>query len=140
MPRPLETCFAHTAGVCDLVYAPDGRHIVTCGSDNTVNVIDLSTKQPVHSLTDNDDAVNALALSHDGAQLAVGAENRKVLLYSFPEPKFKSMVTRLTLPVRHVAFSKSDLLLCVHGRPCRAPHCAWHSDIRVLSSQGCGGG
>ena len=59
----------HTGNVSSVAYSPDGRHIVSGSSDETVRVWDAETGEPIHELPCGSD-VNGVAFSPDGRHIA----------------------------------------------------------------------
>ncbi len=59
----------HTGAVADVAYSPDGQHLASTGTDETVRVWDLATGQS-HTLTGHTEPVWAVAYSPDGQHLA----------------------------------------------------------------------
>uniref|UniRef100_W5LJ72 Cell division cycle 20 homolog n=1 Tax=Astyanax mexicanus TaxID=7994 RepID=W5LJ72_ASTMX len=61
----LSTLRGHAQEVCGLTWSPDGRYLASGGNDNTVNIwsgVQSSALQnPVHSFTEHEGAVKALA-------------------------------------------------------------------------------
>ena len=77
-PELSDMRFAHTEGVCDLVFAPDGR-VVTCGADGEVRVYaGIEDEDPASHLV-GDEAL-AVACSADAFYVSV-SDNINVLAY-----------------------------------------------------------
>ena len=70
-----QTMIAHEDSVLHLVYTPDGKQIVSTASDHTLKVFDAATLNPLRDLADEPDWVQAMALSPDGQDLALGQYN-----------------------------------------------------------------
>lgn len=62
---------AHPAGASEVVFTPDGRHLITGADDGVVRIWDPTTGSLVQSI-DVGVSVKALAVSPDGSRLAVG--------------------------------------------------------------------
>jgi eukaryotic-like serine/threonine-protein kinase len=63
----------HPGGVCDLVFTPDGKRLITAGvADQTVRAWDLATAKQVYAFSIANNATESLAISPDGEKLAVG--------------------------------------------------------------------
>ncbi|MCY0939896.1 WD40 repeat domain-containing serine/threonine protein kinase [Streptomyces antarcticus] len=81
--RTITTYRGHTDNVMSVAYAPDGRTLYSGGFDKTLRRWDLRTGRPmsvVASYTDEFGHVGSLAVSPDGATLAVGVANRVELV------------------------------------------------------------
>ena len=77
-PELSDMRFAHTEGVCDLVFAPDGR-VVTCGADGEVRVYaGIEDEDPASHLV-GDEAL-AVACSADAFYVSV-SDNINVQAY-----------------------------------------------------------
>ena len=68
--------FAHTEGVCDLVFAPDGR-VVTCGADGEVRVYSGIEDEDPSSHLVGDEAL-AVACSAGSTFYVSAADNNNV--------------------------------------------------------------
>lgn len=64
--------FAHDAPVLRLFATPDGKALVSCGEDRTVKVWDLAALKPLATFGGQSDWPMALAISADGARIAIG--------------------------------------------------------------------
>ena len=56
----------------DAVFSPDGRRVVTAGSDGATGVWDWSTGRLVLGIPDAGDGARVIAVSPDGSTVAVG--------------------------------------------------------------------
>jgi len=70
-----QTMIAHEDSVLHLVYTPDGKQILSTASDHTLKVFDAATLNPIRDLASEPDWVQAMALSPDGKELALGQYN-----------------------------------------------------------------
>ena len=88
--------FAHTEGVCDLGFAPDGR-VVTCGADGEVRVYrGIEDEDPSSHLV-GDEAL-AVACSSDTFFVSA-ADNNNVQAYELAGGSSKGVVARFTADV-----------------------------------------
>lgn len=62
----------HAGGAGGIAFLPNGQAI-TCGKDKTVKQWDLATGKAVRTIATLSDAVNAVAVSRDGAQIGAAA-------------------------------------------------------------------
>jgi WD40 repeat protein/beta-lactamase regulating signal transducer with metallopeptidase domain len=89
--RELGELRGHSRSARAADFAPDGRVIVTGGSDRTVRFWDVSSRQQLEALTtgngDAQQTVLALAHSPDGRLIAVAGEDRSVLILDAAEGK-----------------------------------------------------
>jgi serine/threonine protein kinase len=60
----------HEAGLHDVAYTPDGRHLATTGFDGTVRIWDVATGDPVRILRPGPSFCTSVAFSPDGTYLA----------------------------------------------------------------------
>ncbi len=82
----------HQRGATDLVFHPDGEHLVTCGRDRIVKFWRLNDGEQVHeinqALQDKGKqgqfapTLHALSITPDGKRLALADADRKVVIYS----------------------------------------------------------
>jgi WD40 repeat protein len=73
----------HAAGVRDLAFFPDGRHVVSAGLDWTVRIWDVGRGVPVgEPLHGHADGVYAVAVSPDGEYVLSGSADRTLRLWS----------------------------------------------------------
>jgi WD40 repeat protein len=68
-----------------LTFGPDGKFLVSGGSDGLVKLWDVATGAPLATLTGMETIVRSVAISPDGRTLAVAADDRKVIIYGRPE-------------------------------------------------------
>jgi hypothetical protein len=64
-----------------VIFSPDGAHIVTGSSDETVHVWHSQTRQQITPLVGHLDCVRCVAFSPDGAHIASGSEDRTARLW-----------------------------------------------------------
>jgi len=70
------TLNGHARGINGIVVSPDGKQVVTGGTDETVRVWETSTGKPLKMLEGQSRPVNALAFSPDGKILATAGGGR----------------------------------------------------------------
>ncbi len=70
------TLRGHTAGLWDIAYSPDGKHLATASIDKTAKVWDAITGQALLTMPGHADIINAVAFSPDGARLATASSDR----------------------------------------------------------------
>ena len=72
---------AHEEAIVALTFTPDGRQILTAGADRVVKVWDVDTRAERRVLGEQSDWPMALAVSRDGARVAVGRFDGSVSVY-----------------------------------------------------------
>ncbi len=78
--RVVSTYKAHSGSIYGLALSPDGRRLVSSGSDQTVKIWDIATAQELQTLSTNAGYLTAVAFSPDGHQIAaIGSLQRLVL-------------------------------------------------------------
>jgi WD40 repeat protein len=114
-PVLLQTIKGHTSGIYYVVFAPDGKHIATCGRDKIVRLWEHGSGKQVHTYEGNTESVYSVAFSPDGATLAAAGEDRKVRLYQTASGKLLHTCEGHTADVYHVGFNPTGDLLVSTG-------------------------
>jgi WD40 repeat protein len=70
-----------STSVFTVAYCPEGKYIVSGGSDGTVHVWDASTGSSVQTLKGHSDAVTSAAFSHDGTTIVSGSTDKTVKIW-----------------------------------------------------------
>ena len=70
IPQTKKMFTAHTAGVNDIAFSPDGKRIATCGPDGTAKVWDADTLKSIFTIPAHKGAAYAVAFSPDGSLIA----------------------------------------------------------------------
>ena len=95
--------WGHNGYVITVALSPDGRRLVTGGSDHTIRMWDMDSRIAVGAaLRGNADWVQSVAYSPDGQQVVVGASDRTI---RFCEPSIWSQFEDETRRMRE---SRSD--------------------------------
>ena len=72
----------HVGDVLALGFTPDGKTLVTTGSDGLAKIWDVATRTVRADLTGHEGKVLCVAISSDGKTIATGGEDRTVRLWS----------------------------------------------------------
>ncbi|MEU3751314.1 serine/threonine-protein kinase [Streptomyces olivoreticuli] len=105
--RTVTTYQGHTSNVMSLAFGPDGHTLYSGGFDKTLRSWDLRTGRPMSvaaSYDGQNDYVNCLASSPDGATLAVGVGSRVELMTQSTGRVFATL-TGHAGSMNHIAFS-----------------------------------
>jgi WD40 repeat protein len=63
------TLVGHWREVNHLTISPDGRNLISCSGDETIQIWHLETLQPLHSFEGHQGAVAVVAISPEGQPL-----------------------------------------------------------------------
>jgi WD40 repeat protein len=101
----------HVGHIQAVLFTPDGKHLVTAGSDNTIRLWDAHTGQTLRILR-APGGMKTLALSPDGETLAVGFSHRDkgaithaIALMALEDGRIKGVLRGHTSWIFAVAFS-----------------------------------
>ncbi|KAI1961101.1 DNA polymerase alpha accessory factor Mcl1 [Ophidiomyces ophidiicola] len=95
---------AHTPGVTVLSYTPNGRKVITGGSNSAIRIYTTAEDGEPKTVDEGVDGHLAIAALNDS--FVMGAEDGTVWQYSLPDGKMDKMLVRCSLPVRNLAISK----------------------------------
>ena len=114
----------HTKPIFALAFSPDAKSLVSGSWDNTVKVWDVAKAELLHTLTTDDQPLNAVALSPDGKTVALGIVTRKdkkitgheVRLFDVETGKLeRTLKVTGTVGVMTLAFSPDGRTLAAGG-------------------------
>ncbi|KAI9699386.1 MAG: hypothetical protein M1836_002997 [Candelina mexicana] len=94
---------AHTPGPTSLAYTPNGRKLVTAGSNNAIRVYATGSDGEPNNVDDCQDCNTAVAAANDF--FVTGSEDGTVCMYSLQTYTLDKILVRCTLPVRDVVLS-----------------------------------
>jgi WD40 repeat protein len=100
----------HQKMVLCVAFSQDGQMIASGGADNTLKVWDVPISSPIRSFKASD-ATTAVALSADGAKLAVGSKDGAVKILNAADFKELFRLENHQGPVTGVAFSANGQVL-----------------------------
>jgi WD40 repeat protein len=92
-------------------FGPDGKHLVTAGSDGEVNVWDVAARKVERGLRGHAGGVLCAAFSPDGKRLATGGQDKTVRLWDLSSGEEIRTLTGPPSGVSAVAFSRDGRLL-----------------------------
>ncbi|WP_045301746.1 nSTAND1 domain-containing NTPase [Saccharothrix sp. ST-888] len=108
VPRPFTE-------VWQVAFGPDGRRMITAGTDHTVCVWEAGSHRLLHSLAGHEGSVFAVASSPDGSLAASGSADRTVRLWDVDRGQPVAVLTGHQGSVLAVAFSPDGRLLASAG-------------------------
>ncbi|KAL2054469.1 hypothetical protein ABVK25_005217 [Lepraria finkii] len=94
---------AHPSGPTFLTYTPNGKQLVTAGSNNVVRVYETGSDGEPTNLDDCQENNTAIAATNDF--FLAGSEDGTVCMYLLDTFTYEKMLTRCTLPIRDIALS-----------------------------------
>jgi len=83
--KPLRSVTGHSDSIYRAIYSPSGTRVATLGYAGTLFIWDAETGQMMHQDQLPVRVAYAMAYSPDGAELAIGSVDPRVLLYTVPE-------------------------------------------------------
>ncbi|RLL96233.1 hypothetical protein CFD26_101219 [Aspergillus turcosus] len=95
---------AHTPGTTVLTYTPDGRRIVTGGSNSAIRVYTVGEDGEPKTIDDGVDGNLGVVATNES--FIMGAEDGTVWKYGIQSGKMEQLLVRCALPVRDLAVSK----------------------------------
>ncbi|KAA8647496.1 hypothetical protein EYZ11_004398 [Aspergillus tanneri] len=95
---------AHTPGPTVLAYTPDGRHVITGGSNSAIRIYTVG--QDGEPKTVDEGVDGHLGIGATNQSFIMGAEDGTVWQYEIGSGRMEKLLVRCALPVRDVAVSK----------------------------------
>ncbi|MEA5470785.1 hypothetical protein VB714_18060, partial [Spirulina sp. 06S082] len=95
----------NTEGVEALAIAPNGKILVSPGSDHSLQMWDLATGEAIHTFAGHSDAIAGLAFSPDGQQLASSSTDGTLKLWQVETRAEIASLQGHSAPVVAIAFS-----------------------------------
>ncbi|KAH0565624.1 hypothetical protein GP486_000982 [Trichoglossum hirsutum] len=94
---------AHPPGQTYLTYTPDGKRLITAGSNNAIRIYTTGSDGEPINVDDCQELNTAVVATNDF--FAAGSEDGTVCVYSLGTNMLDKVLVRCTLPVRDVALS-----------------------------------
>ena len=105
----------HDSGVDAVAVAPDGRWLVSSGSDGTVRIWDVATGEQRAVLAGHSGPVRAVAVAPDGQWLVSGGSDRTVRIWDVATGEQRAVLAGHSGPVRAVAVAPDGQWLVSGG-------------------------
>ncbi|KZP17847.1 WD40 repeat-like protein [Athelia psychrophila] len=81
-PAALRTLDGHTSGVTAVAYSPDGRHIVSCSRDKTMQIWDAETGEAAgEPLRGHTEQILCVAYAPNGRRLVSGSSDKTIRIW-----------------------------------------------------------
>jgi WD40 repeat protein len=101
----------HRGGVLGVAFAPDGKVLVSCGSDGLAKIWDVVKGTVRADLAGHEGKVLRVAVSPDGKTIATGGEDRTVRLWNAADGKAMGTLSGHTEAVTALAFAPEGTVL-----------------------------
>ncbi|KAK1145451.1 DNA polymerase alpha accessory factor Mcl1 [Aspergillus melleus] len=95
---------AHTPGTTVLTYTPNGRHVVTGGSNSAIRIYTVGQDGEPKTVDEGVDGHLGIGATNDS--FIMGAEDGTVWQYEVGSGRMDKLLVRCALPVRDIAVSK----------------------------------
>ena len=99
----------HDLPVTSLRFSPDGAHILSGSSDDTVRVWETATGKCVSTLNGHSNSVRSLAWSPDGRHILSGSDDKTIKLWDAHSGHCVRTFSGHNAPIRCVSFSPHNL-------------------------------
>ena len=91
--------------MCSVAFSPDGRHIVSGSSDNTVHIWNVATGQSEAELKGHSSWVNSVVFSPDGSHVVSGSKDNTMCIWNVATGESEAELKGHSYWVNSVAFS-----------------------------------
>ncbi|PWY65311.1 chromosome segregation protein [Aspergillus heteromorphus CBS 117.55] len=95
---------AHTPGTTVLAYTPDGRRVITGGSNSAIRIYTVGQDGEPKTVDEGNDGHMGIGATND--TFILGAEDGTVWQYEMESGRMEKLLVRCALPVRDIAVSK----------------------------------
>ncbi|KAJ5105184.1 hypothetical protein NUU61_002531 [Penicillium alfredii] len=95
---------AHTPGTTVLAYTPDGRRVITGGSNSAIRIYTVGQDGEPKTVDEGVDAHFSIGATNES--FIMGAEDGTVWQYDIASGKMQNLLVRCALPVRDIAVSR----------------------------------
>ncbi|EER37278.1 chromosome segregation protein [Histoplasma capsulatum H143] len=95
---------AHTPGTTILSYTPNGRQVITAGSNSAIRIFTIGEKDEPKTVDDGVDGHLGIVATNDS--FIMGAEDGTVWKYELETAQMDKLLVRCALPVRDLSLSK----------------------------------
>ncbi|PGG98129.1 chromosome transmission fidelity protein 4 [Blastomyces parvus] len=95
---------AHTPGTTILSYTPNGRQVITAGSNSAIRIFTIGEKDEPKTVDDGVDGRLGIVATNDS--YIMGAEDGTVWKYELETGQMDKLLVRCALPVRDLSLSK----------------------------------
>ncbi|KAL7270941.1 DNA polymerase alpha accessory factor Mcl1 [Rhizina undulata] len=95
--------YAHTAGPTSLVYSPDGKYLITVGSNNVIRKFTVASEDEPVTIEQNQDGNTGVVASND--KFITSSEDGTVSLFSMSTNSLSQLLVRCSLPIRDIDLS-----------------------------------
>jgi WD40 repeat protein len=98
--RPREFVMSgHVGRITAMVFSPDGKTLVSAGSDGSAIIWSLEDQSVIHTINDHRGAVMNMAISGDGQIVASAANNGQILMTALTSGKSLDTIDPVCAPI-----------------------------------------
>lgn len=108
---------ASFSGIYNVAFSPDGKRLVSCGTDDAIKLWDIVTGKEIRSMTGHKDDVTAVGFSPDGRTLVSGGLDSTVRIWDAGSGKEIKTLGRTEFgSVMSVGFSPDGRYVAARGK------------------------
>jgi len=105
----------HTAAAREIVFSPDGKHLLSVGADGKVIVWDFLRRLPAATLQGTTGAVHTIAFAPDGQLFATAGADKTIVISDVVSMERKTLLLGHQSAIYSVAFSPDGKILASMG-------------------------